>query len=261
MDTTQLAQALKDRFEADRFFGVDALPVRIPTATPQGRSPARPSQSNQPVIRLQQLDDAAINERVERLRVIDHEEVKSCTKCGLHQTRDKTVFGVGHAAARLMFVGEGPGRDENASGEPFVGKAGQLLTKMIEAGMGLKREDVYICNIVKCWPPNNRNPAPDEVHACKNYLLRQIEIINPEVIVALGAPAAQTLLGTSDGIGRLRSNWHDFYVSGTRLVGDPIPVMPTYHPAYLLRSPDEKKKSWADLKMVMAKLGLPVPGR
>ena len=261
MDTAQLAQALNDRFEADRFFGNEALPIRIPTSTARDQTPSRATQPPQSGVRLQQLDEAVISDRVQRLRVIDEQEVKGCTKCGLHQTRDKTVFGVGNAAARLMFVGEGPGRDENASGEPFVGKAGQLLTKMIEAGMGLKREDVYICNIVKCWPPNNRNPAPDEVHACKNYLLRQIEIINPEVIVALGAPAAQTLLGTSDAIGRLRSNWHDFYVSGTRLVGDPIPVMPTYHPAYLLRSPDEKKKSWADLKMVMAKLGLPVPGR
>jgi DNA polymerase len=157
-----------------------------------------------------------------------------------------------------MFVGEGPGADEDATGIPFVGRAGELLTKMIEAGMGLKRDDVYICNVVKCRPPGNRTPAPDEIAMCKGYLLRQIEIIRPEVIVALGAPAAQTLLGTREGINRLRGQWHEFHVSGTALVGEPIPLMPTFHPAYLLRSPQEKGKSWADLKMVMAHLRLPV---
>jgi DNA polymerase len=160
-----------------------------------------------------------------------------------------------------MFIGEAPGHDEDVSGEPFVGRAGQLLTDMIQKGMGLRREDVYICNVLKCRPPNNRTPASDEITACKDYLLRQIQIISPEVIVALGAPAAQTLLGTREGIGRLRSRWHDFYPSGTALVGEPIPIMPTYHPAYLLRDPNEKGKAWADLKLVMARLGLPIPAR
>ena len=127
--------------------------------------------------------------------------------------------------------------------------------------MGLRREEVYICNVLKCRPPENRTPATDEIAACRDYLWRQLEIIRPEVIIALGAPAAQTLLGTKEGIGALRGRFHDFYPSGTALVGDPIPLMPTYHPAYLLRSPGEKGKAWADLKMVMALLGIPIPKR
>jgi DNA polymerase len=160
-----------------------------------------------------------------------------------------------------MFLGEAPGADEDTSGIPFVGRAGQLLTDMIQKGMGLKRDDVYICNILKCRPPGNRTPATDEIASCKGYLWRQIEIIQPEVIIALGAPAAQTLLNTREGIGRLRSRWHDFYVSGMSTVGEPIPVMPTFHPAYLLRSPEEKSKAWADLKLVMARLNIPIPTR
>lgn len=237
---------MKDRFESDAFFGAASLPI---FGEPE------------PVVHRVPMSDDEIERRQVALRVIDDSEVKGCTQCGLAETRTKTAFGVGAPNARIMFVGEAPGHDEDVQGEPFVGKAGQLLTKMIEAGMGLKRSDVYICNILKCRPPNNRNPAPDEVLACRNYLWRQIEIVQPEVIIALGAPAAQTLLNTREGIGRLRSEWHDFYPSGTTGVGDPIPLMPTYHPAYLLRSPDEKNKAWADLKLVMARLGLPVPSR
>jgi DNA polymerase len=191
--------------------------------------------------------------------VIDESEVKPCRKCGLHAARTNTVFGVGSPAARIVFVGEAPGADEDATGEPFVGRAGQLLTDMIQKGMGLRREDVYICNVIKCRPPENRTPATDEIAACRDYLWRQIDIIQPEVIIALGAPAAQTLLNTRDAIGRLRGRWHEFYPSGTSLAGEPIPVMPTYHPAYLLRSPWEKAKAWADLKLVMARLNIPIP--
>lgn len=221
--------------------------------------PARPSE---PVLSARPpVSPEEIERRRAALTVIDDQEVKGCTKCGLHRTRTKTVFGVGHCAARIVFVGEGPGHDEDVSGIPFVGRAGQLLTAMIEKGMGLKRDDVYICNVIKCRPPNNRTPAPDEVTACKGYLLRQLEIIQPQVIIALGAPAAQTLLGVRDGIGRLRGRWHDFYVSGTALVGEPIPLMPTFHPAYLLRDPSQKAKAWEDLKKVMARLGIPIPRR
>lgn len=244
-----LARAIRQRFETDALLGARALPVRIP-------DPA-----SMPVVRRQSLDEAEVAERQRALDVIDRDEVKPCTRCGLSSTRTKTVFGVGSPAARIMFIGEAPGHDEDVSGIPFVGRAGELLTKMIEAGMGLKREDVYICNILKCRPPNNRDPASDEVLACKDYLWRQIEIIRPEVIIALGAPAAKTLLDRREGIGRLRARWHDFYPGGSGLAGDPIPVMPTYHPAYLLRSPGEKKKAWEDLKMVMARLGLPIPKR
>lgn len=196
-----------------------------------------------------------------QLRVIDDNEVKTCTQCVLHETRKRTVFGVGSAIARIMFVGEGPGADEDATGIPFVGRAGELLTKMIENGMGLKRDEVYICNVVKCRPPNNRTPTPDEIALCKDYLLRQIAIIQPEVIIALGAPAAQTLLNTHDAISRLRGNWHEFYPSGSASIGGSIPLMPTFHPAYLLRTPTEKNKAWADLKMVMEKLDIPLPAR
>ncbi len=246
--TLDVSRALRDRFEADAMLGARALPVTIP-------DPA-----DLPGVHRQALDDEEIARRQAALDVIDKDEVSPCTKCGLASARTKTVFGVGSPAARIMFIGEAPGHDEDVSGVPFVGRAGTLLTAMIEGGMGLKREDVYICNILKCRPPNNRDPAADETLACKDYLWRQIDIIRPEVIIALGTPATKTLLSASEGIGRLRSQWHEFYASGSAAIGDPIPVMPTYHPAYLLRSPGEKGKSWDDLKMVMARLGLPLPG-
>jgi len=198
--------------------------------------------------------------REEALRELDRKSVKSCTQCGLHRERTKTVFGQGHAAARLVFVGEGPGRDEDMQGLAFVGRAGQLLTDMIHA-MTLLREEVFICNVVKCRPPGNRTPTPDEMATCWPYLEQQLQIIQPEIIVTLGRPATQTLLRTSEPIGNLRGRWHDFYLSGTPMAGQPIPLMPTYHPAYLLRDPSEKKKAWSDLKMVMARMGLAVPSR
>jgi len=176
-------------------------------------------------------------------------ELGECTRCKLHKTRTNIVFGVGSPEARLMFVGEAPGEDEDLQGFPFVGKAGQLLTKMIEA-MGLRRDDVYICNTVKCRPPNNRNPEPDELLACEPFLKGQLGAVKPEVIVTLGKFAAQSLLRESTPITRLRGQWREY---------EGIPVMPTFHPAYLLRSPAEKGKVWDDLKQVMKKLGLNVP--
>src|SRR5712671_242181 len=173
-------------------------------------------------------------------------ELGECTRCKLHRTRTNIVFGVGNPRARLMFVGEAPGEDEDLQGFPFVGKAGQLLTKMIEA-MGLGREDVYICNAVKCRPPNNRNPEPDELLACEPFLKGQLGAVKPEVIVTLGKFAAQSLLRDSTPITRLRGQWREY---------EGIPVMATFHPAYLLRSPGEKGKVWEDLKQVMKKLGL-----
>jgi uracil-DNA glycosylase len=176
-------------------------------------------------------------------------ELGECTRCKLHKTRTNIVFGVGSPEARLMFVGEAPGEDEDLQGFPFVGKAGQLLTKMIEA-MGLRREDVYICNTVKCRPPNNRNPEPDELLACEPFLKGQLGAVKPEAIVTLGKFAAQSLLRDSTPITRLRGQWREY---------EGIPVMPTFHPAYLLRSPAEKGKVWEDLKQVMKKLDLEVP--
>jgi DNA polymerase len=179
------------------------------------------------------------------------EELGECARCKLGPGRTKLVFGVGNPRAELMFVGEGPGADEDRQGEPFVGRAGQLLTKMIEA-MGYRREDVYIANVVKCRPPENRNPEPDEMEACEPFLKAQLRAVAPKAIVALGKIAAQTLLRDPTPISRLRGRWATY--EGTRL-------MPTFHPAYLLRSPEEKKKAWEDLQLVMKELGKSPPSR
>ncbi len=175
-------------------------------------------------------------------------EIGDCQRCKLWPGRTHLVFGVGNPRAALMFVGEGPGRDEDLKGEPFVGRAGQLLTEIITKGMKLRREDVYIANVIKCRPPENRNPEPDEIAACQPFLRRQIDIIAPKVLVALGTFAAQTLLGVRVPISRLRGHWYDYH--GTKL-------MPTLHPAYLLRNPNDKKLVWADIKMVIAELENP----
>jgi uracil-DNA glycosylase len=170
----------------------------------------------------------------------------NCTRCKLHKGRTKIVFGVGNPKAELMFVGEGPGRDEDLKGEPFVGRAGKLLTQMIEA-MSLTREDVYIANVVKCRPPENRLPEKDEIATCSPFLLRQIDVIKPKVICCLGSCSSQTLLQTAQGISKFRGEWFDF--RGAKLMG-------TYHPAYLLRNPAAKGEVWKDLQKVMAVLGL-----
>ena len=181
-------------------------------------------------------------------------DAASCTKCSLHETRNSVVFGVGNTDADLMFIGEAPGADEDRQGEPFVGRAGQLLTQIIEAGMKLTREEVYIANVLKCRPPGNRNPNPDEVETCSPYLVRQIERIQPKVIVALGSFAAQMMLGTKIGITKLRGEFHPCNVPGLRVLPHRKPpmVMPTYHPAYLLRNPSGKRDVWEDVKKVLA---------
>lgn len=172
------------------------------------------------------------------------EELGDCRRCPLHQTRHRIVFGEGAPRAELVFVGEAPGADEDAQGRPFVGRAGQLLTKIIGA-MGLKREDVYICNILKCRPPGNRNPQPDEIAACEPFLIRQLQVIRPKVICALGTFSAHTLLKSEAPISVLRGCFHAY---------QGIPLMPTYHPAYLLRNPGAKKQVWEDVQMVMKAL-------
>ncbi|MCA1961802.1 MAG: uracil-DNA glycosylase [Desulfomonile sp.] len=180
------------------------------------------------------------------------DELGDCTRCPLSATRRTIVFGEGDPHARLMFVGEGPGADEDREGRPFVGKAGRLLTRMINA-MGLERSEVYIANVVKCRPPMNRNPEPHEIAACNPFLEAQIAAVSPEVIVALGRIAAMALLGTKDPIMKLRGMFHD---------RNGIPVMPTYHPSFLLRNEEDRKwkaEAWSDLKKVMARLGLHVP--
>jgi DNA polymerase len=195
-----------------------------------------------------EAESASDASRAPTLEVLQ-QEVARCTRCGeLARTRTQTVFGVGNPQARLCFLGEAPGADEDRLGEPFVGRAGQLLNKILEA-CHLQREDVYILNVLKCRPPGNRSPAPDEAENCRGYLDRQLELIQPEFICCLGAVAAQNLLGTAESIGRLR---------GKVLEYRGIRVVCTYHPAYLLRNPSAKKQTWDDIKLLMREMGTPV---
>jgi DNA polymerase len=196
--------------------------------------------------RLSAID---VDNRPAALKAI-REIIGDCTRCKLHkQGRKQIVFGVGDPNAELMFVGEAPGADEDQQGEPFVGRAGQLLNNMITA-MGLRREDVYIANVIKCRPPGNRTPERDECETCSPFLMRQIDVIRPKVIVALGAVAAKNLLGLNESMANLRGRFYDF--RGTRLAV-------TYHPAFLLRDPRQKKEAWKDLQMVMKEMGLAAP--
>ena len=190
------------------------------------------------------------------------EDLGDCTRCKLHkQGRKQIVFGVGNPRAELMFVGEGPGADEDTQGEPFVGRAGQLLNNMIKA-MGLRREDVYIANIVKCRPPGNRTPERDECETCSPFLMRQIAVIRPKAVVALGAVAAKNLLAINAPMSELRGRWYDFKPAGVRS-NDPswagTRLAVTYHPAFLLRDPRQKGEAWRDLQMVMKYLGIEPP--
>lgn len=245
MDTATARAVIRQHLITDKLLGVRSVPVVVTPA----------SQRSAHVSTWKQGDTSA---NAERLRVLDETQVKGCRKCRLCEGRTQTVFGQGNAAARLVFVGEGPGFEEDKQGLAFVGAAGQLLTKMIVA-MGTSRDEVYICNVVKCRPPENRTPQADEILACSPYLHEQLATIRPEIIVALGAPAAKTLLNTADSIGKLRGRFHEYRGEGLLGEGLSIRVMPTYHPAYLLRTPEDKVKVWADLQMVMAELGLKQP--
>ena len=215
--------------------------VEAPAAPPARRSatPASPAVASPPAVE-------APREEAPRLDEV-RRALGDCKRCKLCSGRKNLVFGVGNPKARLVFVGEGPGAEEDNQGIPFVGAAGQLLTKMI-AAMGYTRDEVYICNVVKCRPPGNRNPEPDEIQACQPFLEAQLSAIRPSVIIALGKFAAQTLLRTDTPITRLRGQWREY-------VG--IPLMPTFHPAYLLRNPAEKKPAWADLQAVMGRFPKP----
>jgi uracil-DNA glycosylase len=192
-------------------------------------------------------------EKAAFLAEMDASQVKPCVHCRLCETRKNTVFGEGDPDAAIFFIGEGPGENEDLQGRPFVGRAGELLNKMI-AGMGLRREQVFIANIVKCRPPDNRVPAPDEVEACTPYLVKQLEIVRPKVIVTLGLPSSRYMLASKLSMGKLRGQWHNWRG---------IKLMPTYHPAFLLRSYTEENRAavWSDLKKVMAEVGLSIPGK
>jgi DNA polymerase len=225
---------------------IETRKVSAPAATPVGSLP----KIAVPATTLTIVNDSSLFEPIERVANDSLErtceDLGECTRCRLHKGRNKIVFGAGNPRAELVFVGEGPGHDEDVQGLPFVGRAGKLLTQMIEA-MGLQRDDVYICNVVKCRPPENRKPEEDEVATCSPYLFRQLDVIGPKAIVCLGGTAAQALLKTKDSISRFRGQWFDY--RGTKL-------LPTYHPAYLLRNPAAKADVWKDLKKVMAHLGL-----
>jgi uracil-DNA glycosylase family 4 len=212
-------------------------------------SPSMPRKTVLPVL-AEPGSPVAPKDRAAALRAIQ-QDIGDCTRCGLYKGRNKLVFGDGDPNARLLFVGEGPGADEDAQGLPFVGRAGQLLNNMI-AAMGLSRDQVYIANIVKCRPPQNRVPEPDEANTCAPFLFRQIDVIRPEVIVALGATAATYLLGAKSPLSALRGRTHQS--RGAKLIV-------TYHPAYLLRDPRQKKEAWADLQLAMAELGLKAPAK
>jgi uracil-DNA glycosylase family 4 len=243
-----LRAQLRERLLEQRELGEDGLPRVAPRARrAPAASPARGEAAREPAPRVAAAggssDDAWSALDLAGLGTF----LADCARCKLCSGRTKVVFGSGDVSARLVFVGEGPGADEDLQGLPFVGRAGQLLTDMIEKGMGLRRDDVYIANVVKCRPPGNRNPEPDEIAACSPFLRRQIALVRPDAIVTLGKFAAQSLLKSEEPIGKLRGRWHDY--EGT-------PLMPTFHPAYLLRSPDQKRFAWADLKLVMERLGL-----
>ncbi|MDE3196823.1 MAG: uracil-DNA glycosylase, partial [Acidobacteriota bacterium] len=212
-----------------------------PAARP---APEPPAQSPPSIVEIQIPSMSPTDDTLDRISA----EIGDCKRCRLHQGRNKIVFGVGDPRARLVFVGEGPGADEDAQGIPFVGRAGQLLTQMIEntaskEGIPLKRADVYICNVVKCRPPENRTPEPDEMEVCGQFLFRQISVIQPRAICALGSTAAKALLGGKDGVTRLRGRWHNWRE---------IPLLVTYHPSYLLRpyNQNAKREAWEDLKKV-----------
>ncbi len=256
VNSGRVAVALRQQLEADRLLGVKSVPMRLPPPRRAATGGPRSSGGAAPGA-LESAGQAGANasEKAEQLRALNETKVKDCQQCTLCRTRTQTVFGQGSPGARLVFVGEAPGYEEDRQGLAFVGRAGQLLTRMI-AAMGLTREEVFICNVLKCRPPDNRDPSADEILACSPHLTEQLAIIQPEVLVALGAPAAKTLLNTAESIGRLRGRFHDYYLSGVTGEGAPTPLMPTYHPAYLLRSPAQKSKAWEDLQMVMTRLGL-----
>ncbi len=227
-----------ERLEMPKF----ELPARAPAPAPAQAPAPRAPQFEVP-------DDPA--ERIARLDALCA-RVQACTACPLHEKRTQTAFSRGNPRAEILFVGEGPGAEEDAQGVPFVGKAGQLLDKMITA-MGFDPSEVYICNVVKCRPPDNRTPEPEEMAACAAYMHEQIALVAPKVMVALGGTATRGLLGTTEGITRLRGKWKLYRAS--------IPVMPTFHPAYLLRNDAAKRDVWADLKSVLQQIGRTVPER
>ena len=241
----ETAQALENYLRFCKEIGIGELPAELAA----GGTEIADTEKNGIALSPDRSDSHG-SSAVQTLSEI-REELGDCTRCRLCETRKSIVFGEGNPRARLVFVGEGPGRDEDIQGRPFVGRAGQLLTKIVQA-MKLERKDVYICNVVKCRPPKNRNPEPDEVASCEPFLMKQIESINPEIIVSLGSVATGLMLKLKNfKMGQLRGTFHQYGNSK---------LMITYHPAALLRNPSLKKPVWEDMKLVMKELGIPVNG-
>ncbi|MBI3800123.1 MAG: uracil-DNA glycosylase [Deltaproteobacteria bacterium] len=232
---------------------MSATPRVSESPSPQVSSPSAPRPQSVPPptvssVVAPQAGDLFLAPTLQTVKTLEElrAEIGDCRRCKLCQGRTKIVFGVGNPRAELVFVGEGPGRDEDLKGEPFVGRAGQLLTEIITKGMKMRREEIYIANVVKCRPPENRNPEPDEIAACEPFLVKQLDLIKPRIIVALGTFAAQTLLKTKTPISRLRGVWHTY---------QGIKLMPTLHPAYLLRNPNDKRLVWQDIQAVLREMG------
>ena len=257
MDTTEaleLIASLKGYLHDLRDTGVDGLPVRSATApltitAPSEAVPQPPVQPAESPVTDSSLASLSHGQAVGLDGV--REELGDCRRCGLSSTRTKLLFGAGNPAARLVFVGDAPGGDEDRQGIPFADEAGGLLTKIIQA-MGLHRDEVYLCNVIKCRPPQDRDPHPDEIRHCLPFLLKQLQAIGPEIIVALGTFASQTLLRTKEPISKLRGVFHDYHG---------IPLMPTFHPAYLLRNASMKREVWEDMQKVMKRLGMEAPAK
>lgn len=247
---SHLAASLVAYLEDLQESGLDGIPAELLTAADSTLQPAAASEQGTENVKNKQNDTPEKHETLEQIR----KSLGECQRCKLGATRKNLVFGVGNPEARLVFVGEGPGADEDKQGEPFVGDAGKMLNRII-AAMELKREDVYICNVVKCRPPQNRPPESDEIGSCSPFLLRQLRSVRPEAIVALGSSAAQALLQTKVPISKLRGKFHDFHG---------IPLMPTYHPSYLLRTGGNSDSFWSvwdDMTQVLQLLNLPVPNK
>jgi DNA polymerase len=249
----ELVRQAQQHVESLRVAGIEWTPLAPPLLI----APETPPQQERAVVGATLFDvaspESALNpeQRRHELEVLAS-QVSHCTRCSeLAATRTQTVFGVGRIDAEVCFIGEAPGVDEDAQGEPFVGPAGQLLNRII-AACGMKREDVYICNILRCRPPGNRTPLPNEAANCREYLDRTLDLVRPKFICCLGGCAAQNLLDTQLAVGKLRGRFHDYRG---------IPVLVTFHPAYLLRSPDRKRDVWEDMKTLLARMGRPIPGR
>jgi DNA polymerase len=258
-DTEAIRRQLLDHVRRLRAAGLEWVPAAPPLVVPPSSLVPHPSSLSAELPLLASLEEPAVaparglslDERRTALRVLA-EEVKGCTLCAeLCSTRTQIVFGDGQPGVELCFIGEAPGADEDAQGIPFVGPAGQMLNRII-TGCGLRRDEVYICNILRCRPPGNRTPLPNEANNCRPFLERQLELVQPKFICALGACAAQNLLQTTMSVGKMRGRFLDY---------KGVPVLVTYHPSYLLRYPEEKRKVWEDMKLLLTRMGKPIPGR